>query len=288
MIDARLIGKSISLLLSAFSNILVFMNTRALEIDLPVNSSPTFANPPVVETALSVQFSGIRWSPLDFGTYFETIKERFPNASESHCLPPIIETFPTTIVDSKLVLSETVQPSRWLFSDPPNSSLLQVQSNRFGFNWRRVEGEEYPRFQNNCKVFKTEYENFQRFCEERDLGSPEPQFSEVVYVNHIYPDNGEELVDLFEKAFKGVDFSMSPRPELATFNRTFVIGDNDGRLYAEAGIFPNDKIRFKLTSRARCTDGNWDSSLNMAHDILIEHFMKLTEPTMHTKPWSLR
>lgn len=265
------------------------MMSPAPEIDSPtVQQSPKFSNPPVVETALSVQFSGVGWSPLDFGIYYESIRERFPSASESHCLPPIIETFPKTVVDSKLVLSESVQPSRWLFSDQPNSSLLQVQYNRFGFNWRKVDGEEYPSYCKNCDVFKTEYDNFQAYCEERTLGTPDPQFSEVVYVNHINPQQDEELIDLFEKSFKGVDFSASPRPELATLNRTFVIGDNDGRLYAEAVILPFEKIRFKLTSRARCTDGNWGSSLNTAHDALIEHFMELTEPAMHTQRWSLK
>ncbi len=263
------------------------MKSPVPALDVTVFVSPTFSAPPLVETALSIQFSGLNWSALAFGPYYQSIKNRFPGASEEPSLPPIIETFPTTIFDPKqLVLIQGIQPSRWLFSDELNSSLLQVQADRFGFNWRKVEDESYPRYDVNCEVFHDEFRGFREFCEKEQIGNPQPQFCEVVYVNHITPHTGEELIDLFERTFKGVEFA-TPKPELATFNRTYVIGNKEGRLYAQASILPNDKITFKLTSRVRCTSESWQSSLDQAHRVLIERFAELTESEMHNQRWGL-
>ena len=166
--------------------------------------------------------------------------------------------------------------------------MLQIQSDRFGFNWRQATSSSYPRFENNIKKFKTEFEQFAAFCEDYELGVPQSEFCEVVYVNHIPLNENENFGELFTRVFDGVKFDEpSFTPEMISLRRTYVIGDQKGRLYAEAEIPSpqSNKIIFKLTSRVRCSNNLYLAALQEAHDFLIECFLKLTREEYQIHHW---
>ena len=58
----------------------------------PIESTPKFKNPPVVETVLGVQFRAIsKMRMAHCGVYWDRIRQDFPAAEERPVLPPTIE-----------------------------------------------------------------------------------------------------------------------------------------------------------------------------------------------------
>ena len=250
-----------------------------------------FDSPPVVETALSAQMSGVNWSTVRFGQLYERIKDRYPTFCQLHEVPPIIETFPLVPSAPSFNFSDRPTAGRGMFAAEDNSHLIQIQGNRFGFNWKRASDESpYPRFGTNLEKFQEEFELFLGFCSDLEIGVPVPTFCEVVYVNRIEPKEGESMGALFDAVFKGVQVSDDFEPELITLNRTFVLGGQEGRLYAEAGVVsvPSPFVTFKLTSRLRVSDEDLVGQLQRAHDWLIEGFLKLTNDSCRKERWGQR
>jgi len=58
------------------------------------SSNHTFT-PPVVETAIQIQFSDLpRWNSVHHGLYFPKIRARYPHFELIPEIPPVVETFP--------------------------------------------------------------------------------------------------------------------------------------------------------------------------------------------------
>jgi len=247
-----------------------------------------FQSPPVVETALSAQFSGVKWGVAQFGQYHERVKERYTKFLHQHEVPPMIETFPLNQSGPSFNLTDRPPVGRGIYAADDDSHLVQIQDNRFGFNWKRASADSpYPRFDANLTKFNYEFERFTNFCTELGIGIPTPTFCEVVYVNQIKPREDESAGALFDAAFKGVEISGDLDPELVTLNRTFVLGEKEGRLYAEAGVVlaPKPVVTFKLTSRLRLNGEDLAARMRQAHDWLIETFLKLTTDDCRKERW---
>ena len=83
--------------------------------------------------------------------------------------------------------------------------------------------------------------------------------------------------------------------ELTTVNRTYVLGDNHGRLYAEitsAEKYDQKILRFQLTARVRHEKDDSRQpvhspmeTLKQGHDWLIEQFLKLTNKQVRIDKW---
>ena len=87
-------------------------------------------------------------------------------------------------------------PRIWFVSKEQNM-LIQIQDDRFLFNWRRMQvqnKEAYPRYSKIIEAFKTNLRIFQRFLEEEKLESVKPKKCELTYVNHIPKGEDESPV----------------------------------------------------------------------------------------------
>jgi uncharacterized protein (TIGR04255 family) len=217
------------------------------------SASPAFERPPVVETALSVQFEELKqFTTVHFGLFYETIRDRFPEFEGQERLPPIVEAIPIQAKVRGIRLQAGPNVQRVWYRDAPEGAVLvQVQPDRFGFNWQKVDDEpSYPSYAKNSGMCLDEFQRFVQFAREHELGDVRPNFCEVVYVNHIRPEENESVIDLFRRVFAGIDLGHSddwlPSPEVVAFNRTYVIGEQQGRLYVEAGIV-SDRERGDLS-----------------------------------------
>ncbi|MDC0936381.1 TIGR04255 family protein [Pirellulales bacterium] len=259
-------------------------------------SSPDFESPPVVETALSIQFTGIkRWQAIHFGLYFHEIRDRFPEFHQEPPLPPLVETVPPAPREPKIQFKSAPIVGRGLYTAADQNQLIQVQDNRFALNWRQEEEcAEYPRFAYNRDVLMAEFKGFATFCSKEGLGTPEPSFVEVLYVNRLQPQDGESIPELIDAVFDGVSANTGhttlPPLELMTLNRTFVLEDGAGRLYAEIGVGytksqESQEILFKLTSRLRHETGDLVDTIQVAHDWLIKGFVSLTREDCRKTRW---
>lgn len=121
-----------------------------------------------------------------------------------------------------------------------------------------------------------------------------PTLCEVTYVNHIIPNDGESASDCCAAVMAGlewvsVDGWLQQPPESFSFNRTFPIQTNKGRLYVELNAGNNgecDIVQAKITARTICEQGS-DASieLDLAHDWVVKSFVSLTTDDARKVRW---
>jgi uncharacterized protein (TIGR04255 family) len=261
------------------------------------SSDHRFRSPPVVESALAVQFEEISlFRTVHFGLFHQAVRDQFPVAEDQSRAEAIFETFP--IVPRPLglkLIQKSAAPERVFFRDSTDGSrLIQLQPDRFGFNWRRtVDEERYPTFGEIGPLFLNEFQKFKDFCEQEGLGKLRPNLCEVVYVNHVFRQDPESAVECMERILSGVSLRLDnglPTPELAAYNRVYPIGDRKGRLYAEATIgrhhVNGDFVILKLTARIVLTDGdNLAANIQLAHDSVVNGFVAITNPATRQQVW---
>ena len=259
----------------------------------------------MVETVLGVQFPEIKgFHAGHFGRYWNLLGDRYPDVADQARLDLAQERFPRPpLVQSRVQLLNQPPLGRVWFTASSKSELIQLQPDRFHFNWRRKElNEPYPSYQTNSRIFFDAFDAFLLFCESHKLPPPIPKLCEVTYVNHIDPGPDECAIDLAGKIFTGLCWQTSegflPTPESATFNRAFVISDAGkamGRLYAAASIAtrppgsePREFVLFNITARVNCDpNGGTDlrDSMQLAHDWVVRGFADLTDDQIQRGRW---
>lgn len=265
-----------------------------------MSRTPKFRKPPVVETVIGVQFPELaEFTSAHFGLYWNVIKRGYHKAEDRPRLPEVGEVFPRrpTVPTPGFRISNRAVPDRVWFTSESGSELLQVQPDRFLFNWREQPGEKYPSYTVNVRKFLRELSHFCQFCQNQGLGEPKPNVCEVAYINHIVPRDGESATELFANVFPGLKWEFSEEWDLplesVQYNRVFVIGDQLGRLYAEASVASHPQMAepfvfFRVTGRVNHpSDGNGElsDSLRVAHDSVVNGFAAMTDPTIQKDRW---
>lgn len=263
----------------------------------PAMKTPSFLSPPVSETALGIQFGELQgFKSIHAGLFFKRIADKYPVVEEQPRLPPIFEYFPIRPVFPQLKFEAGFRTPRVLFKNAEDASeLIQIQADRFGFNWRRPEGDTrpYPRYTEYSSKCLLEFQGFVDFCRDQGLGIPQPNICEVVYVNEIWPTDGETAIDLFGALFRGLaqdELGFLGKPEAVTWNRLFRIDTDRGRLYAEGSIAKHrgrgDFVLLKITGRVlHGESANVEETLRLAHDWVVNGFVELTEPVICEQRW---
>lgn len=111
-----------------------------------MTGNPKYNNPPVVETVIGVQFPELRgFHAAHFGLYWETIRDRYAKVENRPTLEPDRERFPRQPIPLLPAIQalQRMPTNRVWFTDTSDSQLIQLQSDRFLFNWRQREGG-YP------------------------------------------------------------------------------------------------------------------------------------------------
>ncbi len=260
---------------------------------------PRFVDPPVVETALGIQFDELSsFATTHFGLFYETIRNRYPFPKDQPRLSTIFEPFPRRpmMPEFKLQMMDARPVERvWFMDAEKGANLIQVQPDRFGFNWRKpIEGAQYPSYSEHGKRCIEEFNKFCDFCHGQGLGDVTPNLCEVVYVNHIFPPEDRSAVSDFETVFPGVQWRPSTTwlgaPEGVSLNRVYTIGENRGRLYAEASIASHkergDFVLLKMVGRVLCGGmQEVTDSLQLAHDWVVKGFESLTDQKTRKERW---
>jgi uncharacterized protein (TIGR04255 family) len=149
---------------------------------------PDFADPPVIEVALSVQFEPLSALHVPhFGLLWSDFRAEFPKIEEHPPRPHVIEQFGIRRPPKLDVRVEAAFPiPQCRFLNDKGTELVQVQQDRFVHNWRKVgTGDEYPRYEFVKGRFERELRTFRQFLAREGLGELIPNQCEVTYVNHI-------------------------------------------------------------------------------------------------------
>lgn len=245
-------------------------------------------NAPVVETALQIQFSDLPgWSTLHHGLYYPYIRERFPTFTHLQEIPPTVETFPASPKQLQFRLKSSQDAGCAQYESIDAEKLIRVQRNRFAYHWLTgspmKELTTYKSYKQNLEICLNEIKTFSDFLHENSITPIDPVLCEVMYLNHVRPNEDETLEAMVEDIFNTSLGSF----ELFTLNRTFVT-EGRGRLYAELNTNFDEGspfVTFQLTSRINHAEGDFKDSLNDAHDWLIDTFRKLTSPNARKNRW---
>jgi len=254
-------------------------------------SLPKFKNPPVIEVVFGVQFKkledlkaphiGLLWQFIDKNTY--------PSFDLKPELTHRTESFGNQSSDAISAEMFNIPPlPRVLFINKDNHNLVQVQSDRFLQNWRKLGAEgKYPSYNRLFPEFLKSWSQYQTFVKKENLGEILVDQYELTYVNHI-------PVDVFHKEVSGINeifpsfnampCKFLPTPENVEWRKTFKFPENMGRLHASLKQVVNIQTQkqlysFDLTARGYASD--LEMWFNNAHKWIVTGFDELTSEKIH-------
>lgn len=257
-----------------------------------MESLPSFRRPPVVETALSVQFQILeRFGNAHLGLFWQLVREDFPERHDADPIEPQLERFGDARELSRLPQLRLVtshQGARLRMSSADGHEMLQLQNGRLVYNWRRLENGEYPRWRNVKPVFLSALGKFQSFLESESIDELRPQQWEVTYVNYF--ERGREWESpcdwpaLLPSLLGHADRVSVASFESLGYRSSFVIPEQAGRLHVElnhglSGPETDSKelLIMKLTARGEITEiEQMESRLSLGRNTIVGAFGEMT------------
>ncbi len=257
---------------------------------------PSYRRPPVSEVALSVEFSPLsEWSIVHFGIFWAAMRNRFPKYEFYAPLRSQIEEFG----DARFNKPEFVQLMTgipelrsWFLND--QGEIVQVQRDRFVFNWRKNTDEsEYPRYREYMRPrFEEEWARFSTFIGSHGLGEISVRQCEITYINEIIPGdlwqtNGD-MQNIFTTCRRSQG-AFLPQPESAVSSFTFVMPGERGRLHTAVQHVLRSRdnqqiIQFRLTARGK-PEGSRPNDIfewmDLGREWVVRGFTDLTTEAAH-------
>lgn len=269
---------------------------------------PDFADPPVVEVALAVQFEPLTdLRTPQIGLLWNEFRSQFPKIEEHSPLEAMMERFGAKASAPAAVRFEMMRkppvPRCW-FLNEKGTELIQVQQDRFAHNWRKVgEGDEYPRYEHVRETFRNRLGTFEQFLGREKVGDLVPNQCEVTYVNHIVGGRGwhnhGELAAVLAPFNGKCSDKFLPEPEEIRLDGSYVIPGSNGRplgrfRYSVKPAYRRDDDQpifvLNLTARGRPEGDGIDGVLrflNTGHEWIVRGFAAVTTTDMH-KVWGRR
>jgi len=256
---------------------------------------PEYETPPVIEVVCGIQFVSIEaLTVAHFGRWWSRISDDFPKCQEVPPLVPVIERFDAEGTSPPELVEVPPLPRLWLISKK-GDQLIQLQKDRFLFNWRKTSEEHiYPRYSFVRSSFDRYRNEFASFVVETTEQNLRPIQYELTYINHI-PEGlsswrkpaeiGGILPDVSWQAEPG---RFLPDPESVDFRVSFILPDRLGRLHVRArnARRKSDNLGVILLEiTARGFGDEIDAWFNVAHDWIVRGFTDLTATKIQKELW---
>lgn len=254
-----------------------------------------FAKPPVIEVVCGVQFAtppGL--AAAHIGAFWDTVRSEFPQIVEVMPLSATVEQSDPFALQS--IEFGGLPPMRrsWLVTND-GQRLLQVQENRFLFNWKRPEpGGEYPGFDKIRPQFEDFLAKFRNTLRPLGFELTFQQF-ELSYINYLGLMGELDRVPLEDIL---VDHCRSkaaerflPNAESFSWRTSYVMPDRMGRLHinASTALTPERKpiLYLDLTARGVPPRPEQDRQawFEMAHEWITQAFVDSTSKTLQNEIW---
>jgi uncharacterized protein (TIGR04255 family) len=264
---------------------------------------PEFNRPPVIEVVLSLQFEPLaKMQVQHLGFLWSIFKDQFPKVETKPPLDPVIEIFeqkPARPTMRFEVGEFPLLPRVWFVSST-GSEIIQVQSDRFICNWRKVgDAFSYPRYERIRAEFQDGLTRFASFLAEHSLGELKPNQCEITYINHIPAEQGPNAHGKASRILNSLreDFRVPflPSEEAVQFSSRYllqredvVIGKPFGRLYVDmnpaydAGQEPIFVLNLTVRSAPAKQDiGSAMECYDLGRKYIVCTFDAITTDTMH-------
>jgi uncharacterized protein (TIGR04255 family) len=264
--------------------------------DQPVN----FQDPPVTEVVLAIQFAERVVDLEVLAEFTRRVKDDFPGRSQRQPLPPMQEE----AVEGQLVpqislefTSEFQMPRTW-FASEDETKILQLQEDRFVFNWQRPDpnAADYPRYRTLREWFRERLGQLEASVAAAGKEMPGTNFCEVTYVNQVAPGDGEERLGLADilSPIQRPDYGFLPAPENQQYGARFRIGAAEdgprGALYVSSApaTRPDGTPIHVINLTSRLVPGESDpeaawNALDLGREWIVKGFVDLTTKEMHRR-----
>ncbi len=160
---------------------------------------PEYADPPVVETVLGVQFERLPvFTNAHLGAFWKSLDQKeWIEVADAPAVPPQFERFSEAAKWARGVSLQLtpIAPGRIQIKNAAGDRMLQLQNGRLHFNWLGGTGTQYPRYEAVRKGFATSYEWLDAFIREGKLGELRANQWEVTYINQIPQGSVWQTVD---------------------------------------------------------------------------------------------
>lgn len=230
-----------------------------------------FDKSPLAEVIFGVEFNAQNFSAVHFGLYWQEIKDKFAQYPLDR--PP---------VGDNQFISLLPPLRRVWFESSDQKELIQLQDNRFYYNWRKRD-EEYPHFEKIHPQFLAEWKRFTSWwlkTEEKEL---QPIRYQMSYVNQIEADLGWHGVEDSAKIFSFLKSNWQSndlKPSVFNTKLEFILPEEKGILSVtiNQGIKPQDNsqvLTLNLTSVSKDVDTEMETWFKLAHQSTVEIFLSL-------------
>lgn len=248
-------------------------------------NTPTFSAPPINEVVFGASFKNPMLRSVDFGLYYSTIKNEFELYSDH---PPVI-----TNPNINMNFSNPLLPRVW-FEGKDKSRLIQLQQDKFFYNWRRVEGQQqgYPQFLQLFPEYESKLNNLNVWWSEKFKTPLELKSLELTYTNHIDEKAGWKGIMDNHKIFKFLDTqNISSKYEQfdALYTSSFYSPETDsdvllslkrGQRLTDMAIVAVYEITIRERNRGSLAIADWYTN---AHNVIIDFFVNTTTKEAQNK-----
>lgn len=247
-----------------------------------------FEAPPITEVVLGRTFlPRPDFLVPHFGSFWEKWRAQFPKVEHAQ---PIFSAAPFS--EEGFIL-----PRVWLISED-STRLMQLQQDRFHFNWRQTDKQEqYVRFPVILKECMHAWSSFDEFVKQATGHGLSPTIGELTYINFLPAEEGVSATALMQEAMRDFKFAEGqrrlPMPSAVNLQTTYVVPELRGTFRVSAVSAKrkkpeSDGLRLELTISGKCGgDDNFERWAQQAHDFLVAGFVDLTTPEMRAK-WKQR
>lgn len=258
-----------------------------------MSQSLTFESPPVREISLGVSFESLKAlrSP-HFGLFWSKLRSDFPVVEDK---PPVFTTQGIQVLPDDSVLL----PRVWLVHKSQNI-ILQLQHDRFWFNWRRMQpSDKYPGFEIVLGHFAQWYSAFVDFITSENVGSVTANGAELVYMNHILVGDGWNTHAEIGKVFPGVAWNFHNEPlndasglaAVLTFDRPQFNVRAEMKSGKEKEGEQRQLLLLELRARSKVEIKDIEAAMQWfseAHSMLGSLFVGLTSDEVRANVWRQR
>lgn len=261
-----------------------------------------FKRPPLVETAISVQFDTLEeFGNAHLGLFWNRVRDRFPDREDATPIEPQIERFGSQASRARLPEFRVAPPrpaARLQMASTDGHLMLQIQNGRLVFNWRRLKDGQYPTWKNVKPGFFDALGVFSDFLSGEGLGCINPNQWEVTYANHLLKgrewQSPAEWSELLPGMIGAVSGDSGAEFETCGVRTHYVLPNQSGRLHIELRHAfvevdeeeESEALVLHLTARgAVSSESELSDRLERAHEAIVTSFSRITGQAVRDKVW---
>jgi uncharacterized protein (TIGR04255 family) len=252
---------------------------------------PQYKKPPVVETAIAVEFAPLPgWSILNYGTMWEEFRVDYP----AYEVQPFAAPNPNMLPQ---LVNFADPPLRCFFINGEGSQLVQSRAGAFVKNWRARPGnEEYPRYQAIRPSFVRDLEIFRAYLNLNGFPPLEVWKCEVTYINHLFQGRdwtGEaSLSSVFPTICPIANRGLLGNPTNVTYAAAYEMPNNDGSLRIEMvpGLSSDGRQLIQLSITAAGAPKSSETEdimewMDKGRYAVVKSFSEFTSDGVQSKVW---